>query len=166
MFKNSNIIKPNEQKLILNWFKNKPVNFKLLINTNIHGDSINNFINICSKICPTIVFIKTTNGFRFGGYTSKQWGLDKKIVDHNSFLFSLDLKEKYESINEHSGNQIFRKLKAFSFGLDTLFVYDGCTKKNNNGLSYNSYYLPGDYEINGGEQYFTVSSYEVYQIEY
>lgn len=167
MFKNSSIIKPSEQKLILNWFNDKkPINFKLLLDTKTQGDSIKAFINNCSKKCPTMVFIKTTNGYRFGGYTSKIWGIDKKIVDKNSFLFSLDLKEKYEGIDEYVGNQIYIKYKAFSFGLDSLFIYDGCTTGNKNGLSNNSYYLPGNYRINGGEKYFTVSNYEVYQIEY
>ena len=48
----------------------KPKKFKLLLDSTIDGDSTSTFFNKCDKKYPTIIFIKATNGYRFGGYTN------------------------------------------------------------------------------------------------
>ena len=60
--KNSNIITPEEQDLILNWFEKKSIKFNLLLDTKINGDSISTFSDKYIKKCPISIFIKTTNG--------------------------------------------------------------------------------------------------------
>ncbi len=70
MFGKSSIIKKDEEEMILGWMEKKPKKFELLLDSNIDGDTTSTFYNKCGKKCPTIVFVKTTDGYRFGGYTS------------------------------------------------------------------------------------------------
>ena len=165
MFNKSNIIKKEEQDLILSWFEKKPKKFELLLDSRIDGDSNSTFYSRCSKKCPTIVFIKTTNGYCFGGYTSHFWPSNNTYgKDEKSFLFSLDLKSKYKCIKYKSA--IWYINSYFSFG-DNLYIFDNCTKNNKNYLNHPaSYEIPKNNELNGGENNFTVKSYEVYEVEY
>ena len=165
MFDKSNIIKKDEQDLILSWLEKKPKKFELLLDSTIDGDSISTFFNKCGKKCPIIVFIKTINGYRFGGYTSQIWPLSGKYgKDDKSFLFSLDLKSKYKCIK--SEKALFSSYYFFSFG-NNIFIYNNCTKNKESSLENPvSYSIPYNYELNGGENNFTVKSYEVYEIEY
>ena len=73
MLKNSNIVQSDEIDLILSQFELKPNSFNLLLNSNIDGDSINAFYNKCENKYPTIIFIKTTENLRIGGYTKEIW---------------------------------------------------------------------------------------------
>ena len=73
MLKNSNIVQSDEIDLILSWFEKKPISFNLLLDSNIDGDSMNAFYNKCENKYPTIIFIKTTENLRIGGYTNVIW---------------------------------------------------------------------------------------------
>ena len=164
MFKNSNIIKPEEQNLILNWFEKKPIKFNLLLDTKINGDSISTFSDKCMKKCPIIIFIKTTNGYRIGGFTSKFWPKSNYGNDDKSFLFSLDLKNKYKVIREDKA--IYFCSEYFSFG-NNLYIYNNCTMNSSNYInSPNSYDIPKKNKLLGGEDNFVVSNYEIYHVEY
>lgn len=72
-FKNSNIIKLEEENDILNFFEKKPVNFIKLLDSKNDGDSTSAFINKCANKFPIMLIVKTTNGYKFGGFTSKLW---------------------------------------------------------------------------------------------
>ena len=99
MLKNSNIVQSDEIDLILSQFELKPNSFNLLLNSNIDGDSMNAFYNKCENKYPTIIFIKTTENLRIGGYTNVIWTKNGKKRDENSFIFSLNNKKKYKIIN-------------------------------------------------------------------
>ena len=166
-FKKSNIIKSEEKDLILSWFDDNPINFKLLLDSKIDGDQTYTFINKCRDKYPTILFIKSTDGFRFGGFTSQKWGINITATDEKCFLFSLDLKEKYPISNINYATYICNS-DYLSFGSgNSLYLYNGCTSRNDNG-TYNYYFtFPNNKnEINGKNHNFKVSSYELYQIEY
>ena len=166
MFDKSNIIKKDEQDLILSWLEKKPKKFELLLDSTIDGDSTSTFYNKCGKKFPTIVFIKTTDGNRFGGYTSQIWPLLNNYgKDDKSFLFSLDLKSKYKCIKLEWA--IYSDNNYFSFG-NNIYIYNNCTNNQNSYLSgpTTSYSIPNNNELNRGKNNFTVKSYEVYEIEY
>ena len=119
-----------------------------------------------SKKCPTMVFVKTTNGYRFGGFTTILWTHNSFGKDNKAFLFSLDRKEKYNITTENCANYLDSG-SSFWFGGAALRLYNNCTSNKSNYVSNGSFTtVPANYAINGGEQNFTVSSYEVYQIEY
>jgi hypothetical protein len=163
----SSVINKDEIDLFMNWFDKKPTKIKLLLDSKIDGDSTQTFYNKCSNKFPTVVLVKTTKGRRFVGYCSIGWentnGNPKK--DINNFIFSLDKKKKYKIKKPEYG--IYTSSDHFAFGGGFDFViYNNCTS-NNSSHNNNSgtYETTEQYELNG-EYYFTVSSYEVYQIEY
>ena len=166
LFKNSNIIKKEEEEILLSWFEKKPIKFNLLMDTKKDGDSISTFYNICGKKCPIIIFIKTTNGYRFGGFTTQFWPNSGSLKDDKSFVFSLDKKKKYKVTNPNSA--IYASSDFFQFGTCCFRIYNNCTISSSNYINdgTNYYDIPGNYEITGGEHNFTVFCYEVYQIEY
>jgi len=165
-FKDSSIVKLEDEDTIMTWFEKKPSQFNKLLDSKIDGDSTNAFENKCAKKCPTMVFVKTTNGYRFGGFTTIIWTNGSYGKDNKAFLFSLDRKEKYNITNENNANYLTSG-SFFQFGGCALRLYNNCTSNKSNYLSNSGFdTVPANYAINGGEQYFTVSSYEVYQIEY
>ena len=165
-FKDSSIVKLEDENTIISWFEKKPTKFNKLLDSKIDGDSTNAFENKCAKKCPTMVFVKTTNGYRFGGFTTILWPNSDYGKDNKAFLFSLDRKEKYNITNENHANK-FESGNRFYFGGAALCIYNNCTSNKSNYVSnYSFETVPQNNAINGGETYFTVSSYEVYQVEY
>ena len=165
MFENSNIIKQDEVNLILSWFDEKPKKFKLLLDSKVDGDLNSTFYQKVKNKYPTIVFVKTTKNVTFGGFTSVSWPEEDKKKDDKSFIFSLDKKKKYKIKKSHDAIYYFKTGFCFGNGCD-LFILDNCTSETDNQVGNGSYDLPSQFELNNGEQYFQVSSYEVYQIEY
>ena len=166
IFENSSIIKEDDVNLILSWFDEKPKNFKLLLDSKIDGDLNSTFYEKCKNKYPTIVFVKTTKNLRFGGFTSVSWPEHNEKKDDKSFIFSLDKKMKYNIKKYQNATYYFNNISfCFGSGCD-LFILDKCTSKKDNQVGNGSYDLPSKFELNDGEQYFQVSSYEVYQIEY
>ena len=86
----SSVINKDEIDLFMNWFDKKPTKIKLLLDSKIDGDSTQTFYNKCSNKFPTVVFVKTTKGRRFGGYCSVGWENKNGefIKDLHSFIFS------------------------------------------------------------------------------
>ena len=125
MFGKSSIIKKEDQDLILGWMEKKPKKFELLLDSNVDGDSTYTFYNKCGKKSPIIVFIKTTDGYRFGGYTSQFWPDSYYLKDEKSFLFSLDLNNKYNCIKKEWAT--YSSTDYFSCG-NNIYIKNNCTK--------------------------------------
>ena len=162
----SSVINKEEIDLFMNWLDQKPKKMKLLLDSKIDGDLTQTFYNKCGGKFPTVVFVKTTKGKRFGGYCSIGWENKECFMkDINSFIFSLDKKKKYKIKNPDYAIQTHSEYFAFGGGCD-FYIYDKCTSFTNNcNNNTGTYETTEKYELNG-EEYFTVSSYEVYQIEY
>ena len=126
-------------------------------------DEVLNDISKCVNKCPTMVFVKTTNGYRFGGFTSKLWTKNSYVKDDKCFIFSLDKKEKYNITNASYGTKYTDD--DFYFGSAALRIYNNCTSNQSNYVANHSFTTVNN-KINGGETNFTVSSYEVFQLEY
>ena len=164
----SNIINKDEIDLIIRWIDYKnPSKIKLLLDSKIDGDVIETFLSKCEGKYPTIVLIKTTKGKRFGGYSSIPWRVTNGSYDTdvNSFIFSLDKKKKYKILKPEKA--IITNTHYFTFADGEGFrINQNCTSQNKNySEDNNKVYSTNKYELNG-ERNFTVSSYEVYQIEY
>ena len=164
-FQESNIIKPEDQKIILSWLEAKNLKFNILFDSKKDGDSVLTFYKKCENISPTILFFKTTKGARFGGFTTQTWESKGKKTDQNSFVFSLDKKEKYKCNN--SNWAIYGDKNYFQFGGCCFRIYDQCTSNQKNYINdHKNYYdIPLNYGLTGGENKFTISSYEVYKID-
>ena len=166
MFKNSNIVKKEEIDLILSWFDKKPKKFNLLLDSKIDGDLNSTFYEKCKNKYPTMVFVKTSENLRFGGFTSVSWPEHRYNYDDNSFLFSLDKRKKYNIIEKNKAIY-FNKNSSFCFGSGCdLYINDRCTSDSDNNVGNGSYDIPSECELNNGKKSFLVSNYEVYHIEY
>ena len=165
MFKNSNIVQSDEIDLILSWFEKKPISFDLLLDSKIDGDSMNAFYNKCENKYPTMIFIKTTENLRFGGYTNEIWPKSGTKRDENSFVFSLNNKKKYKIINPENAIGAYQN-NYFSFGCgNDLYLYNNCFTRGG-GTFKSNYDIPTSYELNEGKEAFKVSIYEVYHVQY
>ena len=164
IFQNSSIIKADEVDLILSWLEKKPKNISLLLDSKIDGDLNSTFYEKCKNKSPTMVFVKTTENLRFGGFTSVSWPKSGFIWDDSSFLFSLDKRKKY--IIKQKDKAIYYSGYSFCFGSKCdLYIRDQCTK-GANIVGNGSYDVPSECELNNGKKNFFVSNYEVYHIEY
>ena len=166
-FNGSKIIQENENELISEWFGDKnPISAKLLLDAKIDDNFYQTFFEKCGNVPNTMIFIKTTEGERFGGYTSVIWPNDGKSKDTESFLFSLSKKEKYIVINPDNAIGV-EKNYYISFGCgNDLWIYNGL-KSSGGGTSKSNYYIPGKiYSLNRGKSSFNLLNCEIYQIEF
>ena len=84
-----------------------------------------------------------------------------------SFLFFLNKKKKYTIKQGGEQHAIYLNNDRLAFGGGhDLRINNQCSQKNNSYISPYSYNTTESYELNGGEQYFTVLDYEVYSVEY
>ena len=150
--------------------QNKNITFNLLYRASRDGDAPNTYHNKCDGKANTICLIETLKGFKFGGYTEVM--IDSKGGDHkdpNSFVFSFNKMKIYENLRKeknavcHSRDwgPIFR-CDAFAVWDQKFFSYSrhrvGTKGESNFGN------MDIDYEINGGDQYFSIKELEVFQI--
>eukprot|EP00833_Pecoramyces_ruminatium_P018566 jgi/Orpsp1_1/1192598/evm.model.d7180000094524.1 len=161
----SNIIKKDEINLILEWIEMKPKNFKLLLDSKINGDLTDTFYDACKDKKPTIVFIQSTDGYRFGGFTNETWPMKDFKEDSKSFIFSLDKKRKYKIINGNKAIYLVKRY-GFSFGENSIFIYNKSSNTDENiTTNMKSHDFPENVnDLNGGKKNFKVLCYEVYQI--
>ena len=113
-----------------------------------------------------MIFIKTTEGERFGGYTSVIWPNNGISKDTESFLFSLSKKEKYKVINPDNAIGVEKNnWISLGYGSD-LYIYNGL--KSRGGGTSKSYYdiSGGSYSLNRGKNKFNLLNCEIYQIEF
>ena len=166
LFTGSEILTNEAKDMLLNWLPRKPNKITLLMNSNRDGDSTKSFMNKCNGKCPTLAVIKTTNGYVFGGYTTQMWK-QGEVKDNNAFVFSIDKKRKY-NIKQPEYAIYYGINSWWGFGPynNAIVVCENCTKNNNNYVYNGTYDIPEQYELNGGEKYFTVKSFEIYHIEY
>ena len=152
------------------FIKNKKVNFNLLYRASRDGDSPQKYHEKCDGKNNTICCIQTIKGCVFGGYTETTIKSEcKDYKDPNSFVFSLNKMKIYENMKKennavcHSKNwgPIFRS-DAFAVWNENFFSYDkhrtGTKSESNFGI------MNEDYEINNGDEYFSIKELEVFQI--
>ena len=164
------IIDERERKLICDWISNnRKVKMTLLYKATRDGDSSSTFHNKCNGQGPTLTLVKTSTGYRCGGFTNIPWdssGNYKK--DNDAFVFSMDTRSKYMSTN--SDKSIYCNSgygPTFGNGHDLYLANGFFTAANSNycACPY-TYKTVKKSELTGGEYNFTVKECEVYQISY
>ena len=153
------------------FIKNKKVIFNLLYRASRDSDSPDIYHRKCDGKVNTLCIIQTIKGCKFGGYTeamikSNNSNDDK---DPNAFVFSLNKMKIYENMKKESNavchspgwGPIFRS-DAFAVWNKDFFSYHfhriGTKGQSNFGI------MNEDYEINNGEQNFSIKELEVFQI--
>lgn len=92
------ILQKRDINLILSWIKtSKHLKLNLIYKATRDGDSPNNFHQKVDGKKNTVTVILTDQGYRCGGFVTKEWNTSGEFNknDINSFLFSLERREKY-----------------------------------------------------------------------
>ena len=85
----------DDNNLLKYWINKGNLKFNLIYKATIDSDFSNAFHSKCDGHAPTVTIIKTDQGIRFGGYTTKTWNCDEECKkDNEAFLFSMDFKKK------------------------------------------------------------------------
>jgi hypothetical protein len=167
-FKDSSIITNYEDKcMILNWIRpNVSIKLELLYKVSRDGDRTSIFFQKVSGKTPTLLIVKTTGGYKFGGFTSREWIMNNNYYSDNSaFIFSINNRKKYEIKSGNSSNAIYGCSGYIAFGGGHDFIiYDDCTRKNNPSNFGHTYNNASNNELMGGSNSFTVKEFEVYHV--
>ena len=90
-----------DENLVISWLNNRNFNTELLYRKTRDGSNVKDFHNKCDNKGNTIIFIETTKGYKFGGYTELQWdGSCQSKTDKSTFLFSFNKKQKFIAKNK------------------------------------------------------------------
>ena len=151
-----------DQDLVKSWLNNRNFKSELLFRKSRDGSTFDDFHKKCYNKGNTIVFIETTKGYKFGGYTELQWCGGGYQTDKSTFIFSFNHKEKYKARNNNYSihNQDLR------FGGSWPEIY---FKVNfNKGQSYDdsrNTFLLGR-KLTDGEEFWDVKELEIFKITY
>lgn len=153
-------------------------NWKLILRGSRDGFESSTFHDKCDGMSKTLVLVKSTDGWIFGGYTEVEWGSDGTwSYDSNAFIFSFrnreDLPIIFKSLGDKSSYSHGKFGPTFGSGYD-LYIADRCNTNagsySNLGYSYKvageNKFIFGSIEANtflNGSFNFQVENYEVYQ---
>ena len=169
----SDIIDDEDKKTLNNWINlNNNKTIKLLYKASRDGDRYQDFYKLCEDKGPTITIGLTTKGYKFGGFTSLSWknpqngsGTNKFYEDKSAFIFSLNKKRKFYPKRGNNNHVCMWSDKGPSFGGgNDITFHNNCLHNNNSYNNCPCTYQTEVYELNGGEEYYTVKDYEVYSI--
>ena len=147
-------------------FKLKGLAYKLIYRASKDGEK--EFHSHCNNCHQSLCLIKTSDGYRFGGYTKLDWsGRNIEKIDSYSFVFSLDYLKIY---NVKKGkNSIFCDgdygpcfSGVFYITHEMLSNESECcsySESNYNGIEY-------DYEFTDGNRFFYIDELEVFKINF
>lgn len=172
-FKNmkSNIIKKEDDfKTLIGFFEKAPKGMKKLYTATESDGSAQDFHEQCDKKGPTITIVKSSNGYVYGGYTQKKWGVEGHQDDPNSFLFSMNKKKKFDAIEGNGINSDPSNGPTFE-GEEFIVMQltDECLSnktsltKYSDDHDYNDAILQSERKI-GEHCYTKITEYEVYQV--
>ena len=146
---------------------NKKIIFNILYKATIDTDKAEEFHKKCDLAKSSLVLVKSGNGKRFGGFTSKDWkgeSIEKK--DDNAFVFSLDKMKIYDIIPGEDAIGCYPKYGPVFLGCQ-IRIYDEFF--SNGGTTFEkgtNYSTEEDYELSGGMKKFDIKEVEVYSVEF
>jgi len=169
------VLRKRDKELLLSWINtSKPLKLKLLYKASRDGDSPLIFHKKVDGIKNTLTVILTDKGFRCGGFITKEWNTSGEFNknDTDSFLFSLERREKYMINKEGSTNYNHEKYgPTFGKGFDLVIGENSSNffSSNQNWSKFpNSYGAVTDtnikYALTGGYENFLVKEIETYEV--
>ena len=169
--RSNSLIYQNEFDLIYNWIcPNTKIKLELIYKASIDGDSAENFHKKCDNIHKsTLVVIQSRNGYRFGGYTTGNWGDYKQQEDANAFVFSLTNKNKVKVQSPKEPIAIYPLVDLGPrFGHITFEISSNCFSNKSSYIYYDSRYKINTNHFIGIDStetiYFQVDDYEIYRV--
>ena len=173
----SSMIKDNSNnELISKWIEEevnkKEIKFELIFKMSENGNQSEDFHKYCDNQGPTLTLIKTINNKIFGGFTPLNWknkGFWIRDLNNQTFVFSLDMKKKYKSINENSDGIFCFDIYGPNFGGSYFWLKQNMkkgeaysNKDNNLFFNHNSKTKGKDDEYES----FEAEDFEVYKVLY
>ena len=166
------LVNEEEKNMVKDWIlkamksEGKKVEMQLLYKLKTQGD--NYFHNYCNNRENTLTLVRTTKGYRCGGFTTQKWSSRGSYVnDKNAFLFSLEFKEMYP-INNDGINAIYDssdRQATFGNGHD-LYIANSCSQNYSSTCNFPySYHGLKQRCLTGGVYNFKVDDMEAYQIK-
>ena len=162
--------------LISKWIEEevnkKDIKFELIFKMSENGIQSEDFHKICDNQGPTLTLIKTTNNKIFGGFTPLSWknkGFWIRDLNNQTFIFSLDLKKKYKSINENSNGIFCYDIYGPNFGGCYFWLKQNMKKGEFNSNKDNNLFCNDNSKTKGkdGEyENFDTEDFEVYKVIY
>jgi hypothetical protein len=173
----SSIASQKEMDLISNWINpNSSFKYSLLYKASRDGDVAYKFHELCNSKKTTLTIISTMEGWKFGGYTDTSWedmsdddwfdgDSDFKTTNY-TFLFSLNLRNKYPSINNRPEIRTsVDKGPTFGRGPDIHVVNNFRSRFSTCRAPYSFGNMKHVNEFNGGKGEFMVKEIEVFYVE-
>jgi len=145
-------------------------NIKLIYRATRDGGLVRDFHYKCDNIKNTLMIVQTSEGYKFGGFTSTGWNNEKgkDIYDKKAFCFSINLNKIYNIVNPKYALHIQSYESRPSFGSNSYtFLLENEFLKSKDNYVQKMLDYKGEaknYEINGGNENFKVSELEVFQI--
>ena len=166
------LLNEGEKNMICDWIlkrmksEDKKVEMTLLYKLKTQGD--NYFHSYCNNKGYTVTLVRTTKGYRCGGFTTQSWSSRGNYAnDVNAFLFSLEFKEMYP-INQEGTNAIYDssdRQATFGNGQD-LYIANNCSQNYSSSCNFPyAYHGLKQRCLTGGVYNFKVDDMEVYQIK-
>ena len=155
-----------DEEMIKTWLNNRKFKSELLYRKTRDGSSPNDFHNRCDNKGITIIFIETTKGYKFGGYTELQWENNSGAkTDKSTFIFSINKNQKFIVRNNNysiccSSNEGPR----FGCGYPEIYL-NGTLDKGQSYDDYRCTFTEGRILTNG-ERNWDVKELEVFKINY
>ncbi len=148
----------------------------LIYKTMFHGDDIKTFKKRARKHERTLILIETNSGKRFGGYSTKDWGIFREILsnfidinsfqeDKHSFLFSLDNYKKY-TVRDTSKAIYSDDKHVLVFGDGDIIIKDNYLVKKSESFFPKTYGNAGVDKVNDlcGGNSFIVKNIEMFAV--
>ena len=155
-----------DEQLVKPWLNYRQFSTELLFRKTRDGSTPNDFHNKCDNKGITIVFIETTNGYKFGGYTELEWDHSGNKKDKSTFIFSFNNKEKYNARNNNNSIGCY-SFEGPRFGSDypEIYLYSSLNQgRSFDNSRYNTFLLGR--KLTNGEEYWDVKELEVHKISY
>jgi hypothetical protein len=143
-----------EQLRFLNRILNSPKKINRIFRASEHDFSSAAFHTKCNGVTDTLVLVRTEFGKTIGGFTNHAWNSSNTYVnDPNSrtFLFSLDLKEKYTPVKYDQLIYPHQSYGPCFGGGHDLCLYDQCHINSSYANFPFSYNLEGEKKYDNGK---------------
>ena len=150
---------------------NKNIEFELIYGCNENNDSPNIFHEKCDGKQNVILFVETTEGIKFGGYTSVGFNSNSQHTkDNKAFIFSINKKKIYNVKKDKSAIYCFSGYGPCFSGTSYFNIYIGgdhflkkqCNTSKCNNNTYDN--INSDFELNNSKEYFYVKKLEIFHL--
>ena len=154
-----------DEELIESWLGYREFKTELLYRKSRDGSSPDDFHNRCDNKGITIVFIETTKGYKFGGYTELSWDKSNRPKRGPTFIFSLNRK-CYFGARNNNATTYWGSNEGPKFGCSSPEIYLYGTLDKGESFDDSSCTFTEGRLLTNGERYWDVKELEIHKIIY